>query len=183
MSNPKNPGPRLQRNRSVGAGPTPAGMSEFEFALIIASHGFQSWITRCMEASGGANFGAIDVLVLHAANHRARNRKAADIALVMNIQDTHIIAYSLKKLEGLGLVKQDPATRGYRTTEKGDGLCAAYYRVRKQCLIDSVDFADDAKLGEMVGFLRQLSGHYEQAARAATVLAAEKDDPMAAERH
>ena len=44
---------------------------------------------------------AIDVLILHAANHRDRDKTLADICMMFNIEDTHIVAYALKKLKGL----------------------------------------------------------------------------------
>jgi predicted MarR family transcription regulator len=43
-------------------------------------------------------------MVLHHINHRAREKKLADIAFIPNIEDTHIVNYSLKKLQALGLV-------------------------------------------------------------------------------
>jgi predicted MarR family transcription regulator len=34
-------------------------------------------------------------MVLHHINHRAREKKLADIAFIPNIEDTHIVNYSL----------------------------------------------------------------------------------------
>lgn len=47
-------------------------LSEFEFGLIISSNGFNRWMVRCMAASGLAELGALDILVLHSVNHRER---------------------------------------------------------------------------------------------------------------
>jgi predicted MarR family transcription regulator len=46
----------------------------------------------------------LDVLVLHHVTHRARDKRLADICFIMNVEDTHLINYSLKKLQGLGVV-------------------------------------------------------------------------------
>jgi hypothetical protein len=48
-----------------------------------------------------------DVLVLHHICHRARNKKLGDICFVLNVEDTHVVGYSLKKLLAAGLAQGD----------------------------------------------------------------------------
>ena len=79
-------------------------LSEMEFALTIANNAFQRWIVRGLMAAGVADAGALDVLVLHVLYHRARPKRLADICLMLNLEDTHIVSYALKKLEKAGLV-------------------------------------------------------------------------------
>src|SRR3981189_1174244 len=87
--------------------PRSVELSEFEFGLIVAWNAFSRWAMRCMAAAGCPDLTITDVLVLHHINHRARNKKLADICFVLNYEDTHVVAYSLKKLLAAGLAKGD----------------------------------------------------------------------------
>ena len=82
-----------------------AELSEYEYGLIIASNTFDRWIVRCAAAAGLKDLGPLDVLVLHSINHRDRAKKLADLCFVLNIEDTHTVAYSCRKLVKQGLIK------------------------------------------------------------------------------
>ncbi len=86
-------------------------LSAVEFGLMIAGHAFNRWIVRCMAAAGLPDLTSIDVIVLHHVYHRQRGKKLADICFTLNIEDTHIVNYSLKKLERLGVVQGSAAAR------------------------------------------------------------------------
>ena len=77
-------------------------LSELEFGLIIASHAFGRWMTRCMAGAGVKDMTETEILVVHHVNHRGREKKLADICFVLNIEDTHVVSYALKKLASLG---------------------------------------------------------------------------------
>jgi predicted MarR family transcription regulator len=149
-----------------------AELSEFEFGLIIAGNAFNRWCVRCMSAAGMKDMTITDVLVLHHINHRAREKKLADIAFILNIEDTHIVNYSLKKLLALGLVKTDRRGKEvlYSTNEAGQALCKRYFEIREQVLVSGLpgDGSEGSELSELARFLRILSGLYDQAARSAT---------------
>ena len=151
-----------------------AELSEFEFGMIIASNAFNRWAVRCMTAAGVKDMTITDVLVLHHINHRAREKKLADIAFILNIEDTHVVNYSLKKLQGLGLVKTEKRGKEvlYSTNEEGQALCQRYHEIREQVLVSGLTGSgtEGFELSELARFLRVLSGLYEQAARAATSL-------------
>lgn len=151
-----------------------AELSEFEFGLIIASNAFNRWAVRCMSAVGMKDMTITDVLVLHHINHRAREKKLADIAFILNIEDTHIVNYSLKKLQSLGLVKTERRGKEvlYSTNEAGVSVCQRYYEIREQVLVSGLtgDGTESFELSELARFLRILSGLYDQAARSATSL-------------
>jgi predicted MarR family transcription regulator len=68
-------------------------LSEFEFGLIIAGHAFNRWVVRCMAAAGVKDLTALDVLLLHHVNHRAKEKKLGDISFMLNIEDTHVVSY------------------------------------------------------------------------------------------
>jgi predicted MarR family transcription regulator len=146
-------------------------LSEFEFGLVIANNAFNRWAVRCISAAGMKDMTITDVLVLHHINHRAREKKLADISFILNIEDTHIVNYSLKKLQGLGLVKTERRGKEvlYSTNEAGQAVCKRYFEIREQVLVSGLagDGTESFELSELARFLRILSGLYEQAARSA----------------
>jgi len=150
-------------------------LSEVEFGLMIASHAFDRWTVRCMAAAGVPELTATDVMVMHHVYHRQRPKKLADICFTLNVEDTHIVSYSLKKLERLGMVQGARAGKEvlYSATEQGAQAIARYARIREQCLLDGLEAAGGAgpEVTRQLGnTLRALSGLYDQAARAATSL-------------
>ena len=147
-------------------------LSEFEFGLIIATNAFNRWVTRCMGAAGVKDMAAVDVLVLHHTNHRGMEKRLADICFVLNIEDTHVVSYSLKKLMAAGYVRSQKRGKEvfFSTTEAGAELCLRYREVREACLMPGFSGAaeENRQLGDVARLLRTLSGRYDQAARAAT---------------
>ena len=147
-------------------------LSEMEFGLIIAWHAFARWMMRCMTAAGVKDMTPIDVLVLHHVAHRDLEKRLADICFVLNVEDTHVVSYSLRKLAGLGLVQS--VKRGkeafFSVTDQGREICEAYRDVREACLMPGFTGSaeDNARIGEFAQLLRTFSGRYDQAARAAS---------------
>lgn len=149
-------------------------LSELEFGLNMIGHAYHRWMIRCMAAAGIPDLSALDVLVLHHVVHRQRPKTIADLCLVLDVEDTHLITYAAKKLQALGLV-----TAGRRGKEKtltvtdaGRAACGRYREVREALLTQAVAGTGIApeKLSELAALLRALSGHYDQAARAAASL-------------
>ena len=147
-------------------------LSELEFGLIIASNAFGRWMTRCMAGAGVKDMTETEILVVHHVNHRGREKKLADICFVLNIEDTHVVSYALKKLANLGLVSGERRGKEvfWSTTEAGRELCERYRQVREACLLPGFSGAEDENLriGDMARLLRTLSGRYDQGARAAS---------------
>ena len=152
--------------------PRSVELSEFEFGLIVAWNAFSRWAMRCMAAAGCPDLTITDVLVLHHINHRARNKKLADICFVLNYEDTHVVAYSLKKLLTAGLARGEKTGKEvfYSPTPAGEAAVQKYREVREACLVDKLDTERNPDIGEMARLLRTMSGLYDQAARAATSL-------------
>ena len=147
-------------------------LSEVEFGLAIVGNAYERWLGRCMTAAGHPDTAALDVLVLHHVNSQQQEKKLADICFVLNVEDTHVVSYALKKLAGMGLV--EGGKRGkevfFRTTGLGRTACERYRQVRETCLMPG--FAgtpeENLRLGDVASLLRTLSGRYDQAARAAS---------------
>ena len=93
-------------------------LSELEFGLIVAWNAFSRWAVRCMAAAGCPELTITDVLVLHHICHRARNKKVGDICFVLNVEDTHVVAYSLKKLLAAGLAQARRSARKSSTARR-----------------------------------------------------------------
>ena len=149
-------------------------LSEFEFGMILAVNAFNRWVVRCMAAAGVKEMTTLEVLLLHHVHHRARKKKLADICFMYNIEDTHVVSYSLKKLVAMGLVESTKSGKEvlFSTTARGGDVIARYREVREHCLISGLsrDGNENPELGELAHFLRHLSALYDQAARAATSL-------------
>ena len=104
-----------------------------------------------------------------------RSTRLTDVAFVLNIDDNHIVAYSLRKLEKLGLLGS--VKRGkekfYETTPAGADLVHRYRACRVDLLLSSGKLrpGNIEEVLEAARVLRELSGNYDQAARrAATAL-------------
>jgi predicted MarR family transcription regulator len=166
--------PRLFVSSSNLVSPRSQELSEFEFGLILVSNAFHRWVVRCMAGAGMMDLTPLEVLLLHHVNHRAREKKLGDICFMLNMEDTHVVAYALKKLVGLGLVQSEKRGKEvlFSTSEVGQEIIVRYREVREACLVAALnkDGSENARLGEMAAFLRFLSGVYDQAARAATSL-------------
>ncbi len=149
-------------------------LSEFEYGLIVSNNAFSRWVVHCMAAAGLRELTPLDVLVLHHVTHRARDKRLADICFIMNVEDTHLINYALKKLQALGVVvsSRNGKEVTYAATAEGRAYVARYREIRESCLIAALK-ADDSlnkQIGNLATLLRMLSGVYDQAARAAASL-------------
>lgn len=167
-------GGRIVSSAHLADGGAPS-LSEFEYGLFVSGNAFQRWIVRCMAAAGYPDFSPLEVMVIHTVNHRARDKRLSDICFVLNIEDTHLVNYALKKLVKAGLV--DAEKRGketlYRTAAEGALACARYREVREPCLVETIKALgqfDETEIASVARVLRGLSGLYDQAARAATSL-------------
>lgn len=149
-------------------------LSEFEYGLIIAEHAFNRWMVRCMAAAGAKDMTPMEVLVIHHVVHRARPKKLADICFVLNVEDTHVVNYALKKLVAMGLVASVRSGKEalYEATDEGVALCERYRQIREQCLTGGLvrEGINGESLSDTAAFLRLLSGQYDQASRAAASL-------------
>ncbi len=165
--------PPVVSSAHLAAGASPA-LSEVEFGLILAGHGFARWMQRCMAAAGHPGMSPTEILILHTVRHRDRPKRFADICLVLDIEDTHVATYAIRKLEAAGLVATGRAGKEklIQATEAGAALCARYAEVRERLLARPMRASGpvEESLSELAQLLRTLSGFYDQAARAAATL-------------
>jgi predicted MarR family transcription regulator len=149
-------------------------LSEVEFALTMANHAFHRWMVRCMTAAGMPGLSPLEVLIVHLVHHRARPKTLADICLVLNIEDTHLANYAIRKLEAHELVRtgRKGKEKTVAITDTGAQLCTRYGEIREALLVRAARQMghDPADISRMAALLRTLSGAYDQAARAAAAL-------------
>jgi predicted MarR family transcription regulator len=154
----------------LASGKMPA-LSELEYAMGVTSTAAQRWMVLGTAASGYPGLTAMDVQVLHSVYHREREKSLSELCLVLNIEDTHLVNYALKKLDGLGLVQT--GKRGKEktasVTSEGRAACERYHEIREALLVESVRALglDAVEVSRAARLLRVLSGQYEQAARSA----------------
>ena len=146
-------------------------LSEVEYGLMVFASAFNRWMVRCMAAAGLPGLSATEVAILHSVAHRSRERRMADIALVLDIEDTHVVSYAIKKLEAAGLIstRRQAKEKLVKISEDGFEACRRYGQLREKLLLDLTQQAGlpEEKLSETAAMLRLLSGAYNQAARAA----------------
>ena len=180
------PGPAPSRPRAAPAGhplfvtsahlaASYPELSAMESGMIVAWHAFERWMLRCMAAASPdqRDLAPIDVLVLHHVHHRSVPKRTADVCFVLNVEDTHVVSYSLKKLAAAGLVRGEKRGKEvfFSTTAAGRDLCQRYKEVRDACLVPGFGKGPEeaARLAGIAQFLRAQAGAYDQASRAATV--------------
>jgi predicted MarR family transcription regulator len=134
-SNERSVGP-IVSSAHLAAGAMPS-LSELEFGLILLGHAFDRWMVRCMAAAGVPDLSPLDVLVMHTIAHRGKHKRLADICLVLSIEDTHLVTYSVKKLDALGLIVSGRSgnEKTVSLNKKGEGVVRAYTRLREQLLV------------------------------------------------
>jgi len=143
-------------------------LSEFEYGLILAAHALDRWMVRCMAAAGAQDMSALEVTALRLLARKGGQARQADIAIALGIEDTHQVAYALKKLVLLKLLQR---VRGgkevmFSITAAGNALCRQYAQVREACLIQGLgsEETDGEALAEVVKILETLSACYNRAA-------------------
>ena len=94
--------------------------------------------------------------------------------MMFNIEDTHVVTYALKKLEGLGLIRtgRRGKEKTVRVTEEGADACRRYRDMREALLLATLKELniDEAQVSGVATLMRALSGQYDQAARGAASL-------------
>ena len=157
----------------LAGGSSPA-LSELEYGSILFSHAFNRWLVRCMAAAGVPGLSPVEILVIHSVRHRDRPKTLADLCLVLDIEDTHVANYAVKKLEAAGLVKSGKAgkEKTIQVTDRGQDALKRYAEIRERLLVEAtkVSGLSQDDLSDIASHLRALSGYYEQAARSAATL-------------
>jgi predicted MarR family transcription regulator len=169
----KSPRELIVSSAHLAVGSSPA-LSELEYGLILFSHAFNRWMVRCMAAAGVPSLSPVEILIIHSVRHRGRPKTLSDLCLVLDIEDTHVANYAVKKLEAAGLVKTGKTGKEkmIQVTDKGLEALTRYSEIRERLLVEAtkVSGLSQDDLSDIASHLRALSGYYEQAARSAATL-------------
>jgi len=146
-------------------------LSEFEYGLTVVNNAFLRWMLHCAKATGMREIGVLDIQVIHHIAHRDRSKNLTDICFALNLEDSHNVAYSLRKLVKLGLISGERRGKEtyYQPLPAGWKFCEDYKAVRERCLIESLKELNlsDQQIADIASSLRALSGFYDQASRSA----------------
>lgn len=149
-------------------------LSEFEYGLTMMNNAFLRWMQHCARAVGNTDLSPLDIQVIHCVAHRERAKKLADICFALNVEDSHNVAYSLRKLVKLEMILSVKKGKEsfYNPTECGWDFCSRYKEIREECLIAALEDLNLSKvqIKEMAKTLRLLSGFYDQSSRSAASL-------------
>jgi len=149
-------------------------LSEFEYGLTMMNNAFLRWMQHCTRAAGTSDLSSLDIQVIHCVAHREREKKLADICFSLNVEDSHNVAYSLRKLVKLEMIISVKKGKEsfYHPSPEGWSFCHRYKDVREQCLISSLQDLNLTKtqIKELANALRLLSGFYDQSSRGAASL-------------
>lgn len=146
------------------------GITEVEFALMRISAAFDRWIAECLDRVAGEPLGSAAAMVLHVIGLKDRPKTPAEIARLLNRDDTANVLYSIRKLERAGLVERDAAPKrklvAFRLTRRGRRIVADYAALRAAVLLPRVPrLADwDTQLAGAKDFIDVMRSVYDQAA-------------------
>ncbi len=145
---------------------------DLDLGMVGAMHAYQRWIVRAMQDAGLKELTAIDALVLGQLEQRAHHKRLADICFILNIGDTGVVWYSLRKLVSQGVVQTDKHGKEviYSVTPAGAAYLRVFHEIREQRLLDAIAALrlDADALAELAWYLRRMSGVYDEAVRVAS---------------
>jgi len=148
-----------------------AALCEFEFALHHLQEAFRRWSSELNASICGQLLPVQDVSVLQVLRMRDRPKSVAEIANALNREDAPNIAYSLRKLEQLGLAERVAgAPRNqtvYQVTRLGRDATDQYGLIRREMLIGGIEdpeaFREAAE--KATHFIVSMVGLYDHGAR------------------
>lgn len=146
-------------------------IAEFELLLWRVFHGFLKWQEECEYSANNNDLTGNELSVLHLIRMRDRPKTVADIANLLNREDTFNITYSIKKLLKMGLIERAKGStkRGttYRITEAGIKNTDTFTRARNSTLIEAYKKEPDIDLPELIKTFIKVKSIYDEAAKLA----------------
>jgi predicted MarR family transcription regulator len=146
-------------------------ITRFEQSLQVVKNSFEQWVRRCGARAGMIGFASIEIEVLHIIGRAKEARRIADICFVLNVEDTHIVTYAVKKLLKAGLVESKRSGKDalFSITRVGGERMLAYAEVKRQLLLEAAErFSEqDIDLETLAEKMHVLASIYEKAARSA----------------
>src|SRR5690606_4453539 len=114
-------------------------------------------------------FSPFELLVLHMISYGDGTKRIADVCFAVKVEDTHVVAYAVKKLAKSNLVIGTRSGKDtfYKCTASGQALLERYKEIRTRYLVRTIArlVGSDVDLHQTAETLRLVTGLYEQAAR------------------
>lgn len=148
-----------------------AALTDFEFAIHYIQEAFRRWSVELNASICGEELPIQDVSVLQLLRMRDRPKSTSDVARALNRDDLPNVAYSLRKLERLGLVERAPglpqSQTVYQVTDLGREATDQYAAMRRKLLLSAMtnpkELAESLK--DATRTIINLTGLYDNAAR------------------
>ncbi|MGE3690035.1 MAG: winged helix DNA-binding protein [Novosphingobium sp.] len=167
---------KYYRNWHLANDETEFKVTELEFALMRVLEAFSRWVAAADEMVGLSELKHAEHVILHVIRMQNRPKSGATIARLLNRDDLPNIQYSLRKLEGAGLIEKnrEAGTKNhtYSITKLGERLTNEYARLRSEILIRKLRSLSefDQRADDATELLSILTGIYEESARASATL-------------
>jgi predicted MarR family transcription regulator len=148
-------------------------LTAFEFELAAINSSLSRWVVNCVAAAGYRDLSILDATVLQNVDTRARGKSIAEVCFIMNIEENHVVSYSIKKLVNMSLLEATKRRKDvvFSTTAAGHALCSKYWQARDRIFLPLVDHKRyvDEEFHRLAQILKRLTGLYDQAARAVSL--------------
>lgn len=167
---------KYYRNWHLANDETEFRVTELEFALMRVIEAFGRWVAAADEMVGLSELKHAEHVILHVIRMQNRPKSGATIARLLNRDDLPNIQYSLRKLEGSGLIDKNKEVRtknySYSITKLGEEFTNEYSKLRTEILIRKFrslsDF--DERVEDATELLSIITGIYEESARTSVTL-------------
>lgn len=149
-------------------------VTEFEWSLMRLYEAFSRWVSTSSSLLIDEDIKFTEHLILHIIRMHNRPKNSITIARMMNRDDLANLQYSLRKLEGAGLISKSKDKSGksfsYVVTERGKQITDGYAAIRSDLLIRAISTISniDERMAEMTKMASVLTGIYEEMARSST---------------
>lgn len=166
--------PKYYQNWHLANTGTEVQVTEFEWGLIRLYEAFARWVSTSSSLLIDEDIKFAEHLILHIIRMHNRPKNSITIARMMNRDDLANLQYSLRKLEGAGLISKSKDKTGksfsYVVTDKGKQITDGYAAIRSDLLIRAISTISniDERISEMTKLISVLTGIYEEMARSST---------------
>ncbi|WP_374527116.1 winged helix DNA-binding protein [Novosphingobium sp.] len=166
--------PKYYQNWHLANTGTEVQVTEFEWGLIRLYEAFARWVSTSSSLLIDEDIKFAEHLILHIIRMHNRPKNSITIARMMNRDDLANLQYSLRKLEGAGLISKSKDKTGksfsYVVTDKGKQITDGYAAIRSDLLIRAISTISniDERISEMTKLISMLTGIYEEMARSST---------------
>lgn len=154
-------------------------VTEFEWSMIRLYEAFARWVSTTGSLLIDEELRFTEHLILHVIRMHDRPKSSIMIARMTNRDDIPNLQYSLRKLEGAGLISKSKDKSGktfsYAVTERGKKITDNYASIRSDLLIDAISTISniDERMSEITKLTGVLTGIYEEMARSSATYSAQ----------